>query len=208
MATPAAEAKTNSINSGTAEGLIAFFDFLVEKGYATSAQVAPWGSAAKQVFQRMEGEEWGAKDVRDLDLSEYMSRFENVTTGEYKQESLAAYRRRVARGIEAYNDFLESRKTPNFKPRQSRAKAAPATPSPNPADASKAARTHVPHTPPAEPLIDIPFPLQSGELAYVRLPRRITRGDAERMAALVKTFVIEEPRQLSAGHDESGAEGR
>jgi hypothetical protein len=208
MAAAAGDAKTKAISSGTAGGMAEFFGYLVEKGYANNSQVRPWASASAQVFQQMEGDDWRDLDVRQLDLQDYMDRFENRTRGDYKQESVVAYRRRVARGIHAYVEYLVSGKTPSFKARQPRTKRDAGTVTAKSEQTGHGEVVTPVLPPPAQQqLMDIPFPLESGDLAYLRLPRRLSRGDAERMAALIKTFVIEGQRQLPAGHDESGADG-
>ncbi len=42
----------------------------------------------------MEGDGWDATDIRQIDLDDYLSRFEIKKRGDYKAESLAAYRTR------------------------------------------------------------------------------------------------------------------
>jgi hypothetical protein len=63
----------SSIPAGTANGLIEFCDFLIEKGYATPSAVNPWKSAAKQVFSLVEGEgkDYGSINVLTLDFEDY-----------------------------------------------------------------------------------------------------------------------------------------
>ena len=40
-------------------------------------------------------------------------------------------------------------------------------------------------------LLDYPFPLSTGDLAHLRLPRRLATKDAERIGAFVKTLAFE-----------------
>ena len=40
-------------------------------------------------------------------------------------------------------------------------------------------------------LLDYPFPLSTGDLAHLRLPRGLTARDADRIGAFVKTLVFE-----------------
>ena len=40
-------------------------------------------------------------------------------------------------------------------------------------------------------LLDFPFPLSTGDLAHLRLPRGLTVRDAERIGAFVRTLAFE-----------------
>lgn len=44
--------------------------------------------------------------------------------------------------------------------------------------------------------LDYPFPLQTGQIANLRLPVRITKADAERMAAFIRTLAFEPELQI------------
>jgi hypothetical protein len=198
-------AATNNIGSGTAGGLLEFLDYLIEKNYATSSQVSPWKSAVRQVFSTVEGDGFEGFDVRTFDADEYMDRFGNAVVGEYKQESLISYRQRFKKAIALYLDFLQTNRPPLLRttrrswsessgpsaaamPKRKVSKdSAPLPPAPSPESSG------------AEPLIDYPFPLRSGQIAYVRLPRKLEKEDAERLGAFVRTLVYEPQLQLSAG---------
>ena len=43
-----------------------------------------------------------------------------------------------------------------------------------------------------------PFPLRSGQLAFVQLPLRMEKEDAKRLAAFVRTLVFAPQRELAA----------
>jgi hypothetical protein len=197
------ESRAQVINSGTVDGMVAFCDYLIEKGYATSGAVTPWKSAAKQVFEAVEGPQYGEFDVRGLDLDDYFSRWENMERGNYKAESLQSYRSRLRRAHEAYLAYLDNGATPQLGRRAPRRKEAEERPG---AEGSLAptrsdGRGGGPAVPVAD-LVDYPFPLQSGQLAYVRLPRKLERSDAERLAAFVRTLVFEAQGQLPPGKTE------
>lgn len=199
MATP--ENRSQIINSGTVDGLLAFCDYLIKNGYATRGSVTPWKSATKQVFEAVEGPEYGALDVRALDLDEYLQRWENMERGNYKIESLQSYGSRLRRAHEAYLAYLNNGTTPQLTRRPTRRREAddqsPVERRPDRTDVSGTAG------PPAGgTLVDYPFPLRTGQLAYVRLPRQLERADAERLAAFVKTLVFEPQGELTAGTPE------
>jgi hypothetical protein len=201
--------KAADMGSGTAGGLMAFFDYLVDKGIATSAAITPLKSAARQIFEIVEGrEDFDDMDVRSLDVDEYLDRFrvKAIGTGRYKPDSIASYRSRFARGIDYYKTYLQTGNVPKFKLR-----GAPSTPGPKrqttnavakPASAASAAAAPVGAA--GSPgggtgLISYPFPLQAGGLAHLHLPLKLDRADAERMAAFIRTLVFEPQKSLNAG---------
>lgn len=104
---------TTDISSGSAAGLMSFLDFMSRKGYATPRSMGVLKSAARQVFGVVEGDDYGQLNVADLDLDEYLSRFENRSMGRYSAKSLAAYRSRFRRAIESYRKYLGD---PNWMP--------------------------------------------------------------------------------------------
>lgn len=189
-----------SLGSGTVGGLLAFFDYLVDKGIAGTSAIAPLKSAAKQVFELVEGtDDIGDVGVESLDTDEYLSRFEvkAIGSGKYRPESITAYRNRFVRGLDYYKKYISTGETPKIQLRTTSATRKKAAP-PTPVDS-----TATPTLPPAvghagDNLISYPFPLQGGGIANLRLPARLERVDAERLAAFVRTLVLEPQRQLAA----------
>jgi hypothetical protein len=208
---------SSAIQSGTAEGLLQFLDYVVDKKYGTSSAVHPLKSAARQVFSMIEGDDYGSVDVRELNLEEYLRRFATGARGNLKEESIRSYQRRFERAHEAYLDFVQTGKTPAFRdgPRASTAARkmaarhktgsrkdsaeAPAPEAPSPALGSGSGA-------PREPMIEYPFPLRSGQVAGFRLPVRLEKDDAERMATFIRSLVFEPMKQIGQGTPEAGTE--
>ena len=165
-------------------------------------------SASRQIFETVEGtESIEGIDVRSLDVEDYLDRFQTkaVGSGRYKPESIAAYRKRFTRGLDYYSTYLTTGSVPKFRLRaggignrggSSVSNAAVAT-----QPASVDSQVHQPEetqSPSTADLISYPFPLQSGGLATLRLPKRLEREDAERLAAFIRTLVFEHQKQLPA----------
>lgn len=196
-----------TINSGTAEGLLAFCDYLTDKGYGGAAAVNALKSAAKQVFQKVDGENFGSVNVIELDVDEYVGRFEVKARSEYKQESLATYRKRFTRAVEYYRAFLRDGSVPQFRAGVGRSKAASAATGSSKKGAQQTGSPRLETPSPSTPddglrLIDYPFPLRTGQLAYLRLPKRLEKADAERIGAFVMTLAFEPQLELTTGSRE------
>jgi hypothetical protein len=189
------------IQSGTAEGLIEFLDYVVAKGYGPATAAGPQKSAVRQVMTVTEGENFGSFDIRNGDVDDLLQRFEVRARGDLKAESIHSYKSRFMRAVESYRKFLDTGTPPKYRQTTRRSassdgvnrrKAAPppaaAAPTPSAAGA-----------PPGERMVDYPFPLRSGGLANFRLPVNLDRADAERMAHFLRALVSDQPKQLSAG---------
>lgn len=203
------------MGSGTVGGLLAFFDYLVDKKLATAATVSPLKSAVRQVFEMVQGnEDINDIDVRNLDVEDYLGRFEIGArgTGKYKPDSVQAYRSRFTRAIGYYTDYLTTGETPKFRhgksavsgdsrPRpRAKGKIAASTPTP-PAATAETAVVQQPTD-----FISYPFPLENGEIATFRLPRRLQKADAERAAVFLRTLVFEPQRLIEAPPEEDDPE--
>lgn len=192
------------IAGGNAGGLLAFMDFMIDKGYGSAGAISPWKSAAKQVFSTVEGDDFENVDVRSLDIDEYMDRFQNRTIGKYSAESLRAYRQRFRKAVEAYRAYLAD---PNWRPSLKRtarpkkggadsSKRSKATTTPSP---DQAATSPAPSAPAAS-LIAYPFPLKSGQMAQLHLPAQgLDRDDADRLTHFLRALVFDQPAQIGPG---------
>jgi hypothetical protein len=196
---------TPDIATGTASGLAAFLDFMIAKGYGTAGSINPWKSATKNVFSVVEGENYAEFDVRTFDVDEYLGRFENRSMGKYTADSLAAYRSRFRKAIEAYRSYLAD---PNWKPAVKASSRRPATENSKPKPArgsepSPSPPSSAPSVPASPALIAYPFPLKSGQLAQLHLPTQLDREDAERLTHFIRALVFDQPRQIASGSPET-----
>lgn len=190
------------IASGNVGGLLAFLDFMINKGYGTAGSINPWKSAVKQVFSTVEGDDFEEFDVRSFDFDEYVERFQNRSIGKYSAESLRAYRQRSRKAIEAYRAYLAD---PNWRPAPSRAPR-PKTSSGEPMKRAKHEIKQEANDPPGSPplpspaLITYPFPLKNGQMAQLHLPTKgLNREDADRLTHFIRALVFDQPAQLNPG---------
>lgn len=202
-----------SLGAGNVEGLLTFLDWVVRKNLATAAAITPLKSASKQVFLTVEnGGEIDGIDVRALDQEDYLSRFQIAAqgSGRFTPESIQAYQRRFARAVAMYNEYLETGTVTKIQPRAAggsrvrkpagrEAAAAPAQSAP--ADAVPARESG---ESPTGNMISYPFPLESGDVANLRLPKRLQRRDAERLNAFINALSFEPQKQIGAGAHEGG----
>lgn len=188
---------TDQISNGTVAGLFQFLDYLVDKGYAPPTAVRPWRIASQKVFEEMEGEQFLNASILEIDVEDYMDRFATKRRHDYKAESLKAYRTRFKRAVEAYRDYLTegnewkppTLRGPRHRSTSTKAEAANATT----VEIGRVTETNtaLPIASTPSTLLDYPFPLSTGDLAHLRLPRGLSPRDAERIGAFVKTLAFE-----------------
>jgi hypothetical protein len=193
--------QTTTIGAGNVEGLLAFLDYLVDKGYATQSAVHPLKAATRTTFSKMEGEKFREFDVRTFDADEYMDRFQNRVIGQYKQESLASYRQRVKKAIAAYRDYLANGNVSAIGSRAPRQRRLETPSSATSAKKSGEGDVHAPDV--TGSLIDYPFPLRSGQVAHLRLPMKLEKADADRLSTFLRSLVFDPQLELSAAVDQA-----
>ena len=192
-------ASADLISGGSAEGLLAFCDYLIEKGLATAGAINPWKSAVRGVCGSVEGsDDLTAVDVRQMDVEEYLGRFANRSRGKYKPESLEAYKGRFRKATEAYLGFLDdpawryqgaSRAT--RKPSGERRGSDPG-PSPDGRTRQSSEAVQAPdEASRQEGLIRYPFPVRDGQVAFLELPKALRADDAKRLARFIEALVVQ-----------------
>jgi hypothetical protein len=183
------------LTHNTIEGLLAYCDWLVEKGYATSAQVEPWKTAVKKVFHTVEGEDYGSLSLDGLDLDDYFGRFRKLAAGQYKHESMTAYEARVRRAIEAHAHFLEHGRPPTFRQVTKRTNGDGEAVNGTKPKTAKPAKAAAP-TPVGSEFFDLEYPLETGSMALLRLPKRMSKADVDRLSTVLRTLQVEDQKQI------------
>lgn len=189
---------SNTVGNRKISGLNAYLDSLVEKGRAKSSVVIPLKTAVHQIFETVERDNWENIDVAEIDLDDYMTRFKNLALDRYNEQSYTSYKARANRALTWYNNFLQNpgwtpqiRKSSNSNkahvnhPSVAKSKAKPTT---QVAIAEHSAKT----LSASNDLISFPFPLSNGSLASLYLPKRLSKGDADRIAQFISSLVIGE----------------
>lgn len=199
-----------TINTTTIGGTQMFCDWLIQKGYANPSQANPWKGALKQVFSTVDGEEYESVDWSSLDLDEYLDRFQKLSAGQYKIESVVAYGRRVHNALAAHRQFIETGKPPVARTVTKREKSA--EPKSKKGDAPVIPigknQSDTPISVAQQPdMITFPYPLDDGRMASLTLPRRLTDADATRLATFIRTLVDDRPerKQLPRPEGEQAA---
>jgi hypothetical protein len=188
----------SDLNSRTPAGVLAYCEYLMGKGYATSAQVNPWRTAIQKVFETVDPQGWEQLDLTNIDMDEYLARFQTLAGAQYKAESIAAYKRRIKNAMDAHEHYLSEGKPPSFQQRGPRAKPEDKTArvvSLEQKDTTQAVKTPIGA---AVGMTDFPYPLGDGRMVTLTLPSRLKGDDVTRLCAFIRTLQDDspEPKQL------------
>jgi hypothetical protein len=189
--------------SGTATGLIAFLDWAARTGELSPNTVAAYKTAVTQVLE-IDGEAWGNTRVRELDLDRQLDRFARLRASRYSAASLRTYGNRVRAAITHYLKYLEAPtafRTGQPKVARTTTSGKPRTGEPAAAVTGGKSNGRASSTPSAEltapgDLVQYPFPLRSGLMAYLSLPRDLRRSEAQRIAAFVASLAVDPVTEL------------
>lgn len=183
-------------------GLIQFVEMITEKGWINPNTGGGWKAAVTKILGDVDANE----DVRKIDVSTAIRRYNNLHPGELAPASLLQYEKRVKQAIDQYQSYVAD-------PTKYKAPARPitATPAKKAEKADKTAqRTNsavsdaviidVSPTQPPQPKplylateanLVMPFPLRSDYLAQVVIPRDMTKAEAQRLCAFIQTLAQE-----------------
>jgi|ERR1700730_78699 hypothetical protein len=184
--------------SGTAEGLIAFLDWAARTGELSANTVAAYKTAVTQVLE-IDGEAWASTKVRELNIDRQLDRFTRLRASRYNATSLRTYENRFRAAINHYVRYLED--PASFRanqPKGPRVKSPEKTTGSGPP--TRRERTTTPGGTPFVPnkneptdLVQYPFPLRSGVMVYLSLPRDLRPEESQRIAAFVASLAIDPP---------------
>jgi hypothetical protein len=197
------------INSKTVGGTVAFCDWMMRGGYGTASQVNPWKIAIKKVFETVEGEDYESFNWADVDLDEYLDRFQRIAGVNYKAESVIAYGRRVRNAFEAHRHYLDTGRAPASKPAAKRKKVEKPdetdSGSVTQIDAKRQQQEHVSGA--SADMVTFPYPLDGGKMASLTIPPRLKPSDVDRLCAFIRTLQDDQParKQLLAGQQDQAA---
>lgn len=191
----------HDMRSRTAGGLLAFADYLGEKGYQGHGAVKAWKIAITKVFETTanDGADWESTSLDGLDLDELTRRFHTLTGNTYKAESVAVYRRRIANAMDAQAYFIEHDRVPTFKQQPQKKTKAEQPTSPERSQRESAGEdskvVKLP-SPPAD-FFEFTYPLSPGRFVRMELPPSMTKREIERLCTVIQT--LEEQPQLPPG---------
>jgi hypothetical protein len=191
-------------NSGTGEGFLAFFDYLINRKEMVEATASALRTGCKKVLSVED--DLVALDLRTVNVDDIVRRWRNHSRGTMKDRSIDQYEQRFRQSVDMYRkwlnddpDWLGARRAKvssnsSAAPRKTtRAASSPAEPGDT--------KGEVPAQdgPPPVGMIAYPFPLRPGVQARLVLPEDLTRNEAKRVMNFVGALAFDEQLALTRG---------
>ena len=186
---------SSDIQSKTVQGLMAFCDYLKDKGYQGPSVTDSWKSATKMVFETVEPESWETTSLDGVALDDVIRRFPTLAGAKVRAETVVVYRRRIRNAIDAQQYYTENGKPPSFNRAAGRAKSES---SPGQAEGKHSTKKDAPALPPSEfaEMWEFEYPLTNGRMARLHVPKRMTKADVDRISTVLRTLQDDEQRQI------------
>jgi len=190
--------ETSEQMNGTAEGLLAFLDWAGSKGVMGRHTAISYKTSVVKVFE-IDSESWRTIDIRKFDPDLQLDRFARLRGARYSPTSLRTYGNRFKAAISAYKRYLDD--PANFRgPNAPAIRSTKASPKKSASGHSSASPGPIDQTRNDEgDLINYPFPLRSGVIVYLSLPRDLRKAEASRIGAFVASLAVEPIPELGAG---------
>jgi len=194
----------------TKANLIQFLDMSMSKGLVNTNTGSAWRAAVNKIL----GDLADDQDVHQLDVHDAVIRYNNRFPSELTPESLKKYEQRAAKAIEQFVKWKTdpmnyrapsrgNKATLNAKD-EGKAKKKPVMAEPKvvaPAAGHVTPTGHAPNVAvgkPADPGLQIPFPLRLDFVAQIHIPRNLSVDEAKRLSVFIQAL----------GHDAPPEDGK
>ena len=177
------------------KALVSFWGWAANKGLMKANTAGGLRAACSQVLGALE--DWETIDIRTLDVEDTYRRFQNKRAQDFTPESLEAYKRRFAQSVKLFLEYAENPSVWRFESRAPSKKGRKANDdgagsddgSPNVSAVIATVRAMAPQ---ASGLVEYPFPLRTGRLAYLRLPADLTASEVKRLTTFLSSLAFED----------------
>jgi len=174
------------------KALVAFWKWAAEKGRMKANTAGALRAACTQVLGVLDN--WETLDVRGIDVGDATRRFVNKRNTGFTPESLEAYKRRFAQAVKLFLEYADNPSGWKFNSREATPKrerkingtTPEATATPAPAADRAATPSSV-----MSGLVEYPFPLREGRLAYLRLPMDLKMAEVKRLVSYLNTLAVD-----------------
>jgi hypothetical protein len=173
----------------SARALIDHWTWAAEKGLMNRNTAGGLRSACNRVLEAL-GDDWEQTNISELDVEETLLRFQNLKKKDFLPQVLEEYKQRFRKAVRSYLEYLanpggwkpSAQENSTAAQRSSRASKGRSTPTQEPP--AQAAHRH------GENEVEYPFPLRSGVMARLVLPKDLTRDDVNRLSAFMSMLVF------------------
>lgn len=172
------------------KSLVEHWKWAADKGIMNSNTANAFRAACTQVLGVLD--RWETLDIRTIDVDDVCKRFQNKRNKDFKPDSLDAYKRRFGQAVKLFLEYANdpsSWKAPsqNRQARKERKSGAEVNGETVSTIAERSSSTSI-----ASGLVEYPFPLREGRLAYLKLPVDLKQAEVKRLTAYLNTLAVDE----------------
>lgn len=175
-------------NDTSGKAMVEHWNWAAAKGLMNANTAGALRAACSQVLSVLDG--WETTDIRTINIDDVFRRFQNKRSKDFKPESLETYRRRFSHAVRLFLEYADNpaswkapsqgRSTRKQKNGGNGGEGADRVPDRSPTGSS-----------PGAALVEYPFPLREGRLAYLRLPADLKVAEVRRLTAYLNTLAID-----------------
>jgi hypothetical protein len=170
----------------SAKAFVEHWEWAAKKGLMNKNTASGLRAACSQVLGVLD--DWETVDIRNIDVEDLLTRFQNLRKKQFKPQVLETYKRRFRQAISSYSAYLEDPGA--WKPTTRKRLTQPAGNSRDTIASHEGPRDPAQEPPPAG-LVEYPFPLREGQDVRLSLPRNLKRAEVKRLAAFMTTLTVD-----------------
>ncbi len=174
----------------TGKALVDHWEWAASKGIMNKNTAMGLRTACVQVLSVVD--DWESVDIRNLDIEETLTRFQNLRSKQFKPQVLEEYKRRFRQAVSSFLEYLEDPGNWNPTTRKPTGRA--------PRSDRETSRTQEPaalsgRELPSAGLVEYPFPLREDQNVRLVLPRDLKKSEVKRLAAFMNTLAVDYEEQ-------------
>ncbi len=169
--------------------LVDFWKYAGDKGLMNANTASALRAACTQVLSVID--DWEVMDALSFDEVEIFRRFQNKRSMEFKPESLDAYKRRFSQALKLFRDYVNDPASWKARGQTRNGRKKPEPKSKIIPDAGETISASSTPTLGGGGLVEYPFPLRQGRLAYLKLPTDLTLAEVKRLTAYLATLAVD-----------------
>ena len=171
------------------KSFVAHWRWAADKGLMNSNTANALRAACTQVLAVTEN--WETLDVRTIDIDDICRRFQNKRSKDFKPDSLDAYKRRFGQAVKLFLDYANDPSSWKVPAQERSSRKAKKSAGAGNGEVVVTTPPRLTSAPVASGLVEYPFPLREGRLAYLKLPADLKLAEVKRLTAYLSTLAVD-----------------
>jgi len=170
----------------TGKAFLGHWDWAASKGLMNKNTAYGLRAACRRVLGVLD--DWENVDIKEINVEETLTRFQNLRKTDFKPQVLETYKRRFRQAVSSYLSYVED--PGNWKATTRKRRRQPSI---NDRGATPAGKdvTGGGYELPSAGLVEYPFPLREGQNARLVLPRDLKTSEVKRLTAFMATLAVD-----------------